>query len=114
MITEARIQALADILATWRDPEFWGSEGLGCAHCHVNEPMVFGLPFGALCWDCLALCFLGWDADRLIQWLGYQKQSYIRQGERKAALAAANKGNINEALEYERKYGVWLLQMPRP
>src|SRR3989304_3517343 len=96
--TDKERQALADVLATWRDPEFWGPAGCGCAHCHANEPIVFGLPFGALCWDCLGQGFLGWDSERLVQWLGRQKSACVRRDERIAALAAAKRSDITLAV----------------
>lgn len=102
-------------LHAWRDPEFWGPRGRGCARCHERPPVVWGLPCGALCFPCLAACFPGWDEERLIQWLGGQQATRIRQEERRAALAAYREhGYLAPARAYKAQYGVWLLDIPEP
>lgn len=110
-----RSRSVTPVVETWRDYEFWGPEGLGCAHCHEHPPVVFGLRFGALCWECLERCFMGWDAERLIQWLGRQKATLNRQQERRAAIRAwESRADLVPSLEYEEKYGVWLFDYPHP
>ena len=103
------------VVHAWRDPEFWGPQGRGCAHCHEHPAAVFGLPFGDLCFECLAAWFPGWDGERVIQWLGRQRAEFIRQGERLAAFTAWREHrDQGPALEYKRKYGNWLLDVPEP
>lgn len=106
---------------TWRDPEFLGPRGLGCARCHERPPIVWDAGFGdgtprdqkglhgALCEDCLARCFPGWSFDRLVDWLGRQREALIRNGRRAVVMKAVMNGDLEPAMEYERDYGVWLL-----
>ena len=37
MTTQAKSRQVEQ---TWRDPEFWGPRGRGCAHCHEGLPIV--------------------------------------------------------------------------
>lgn len=92
------MQVLA--VSAWHDPEFFGPEGMGCARCTEGAPAVWGLKCGALCWGCLAGCFHGWGEERLITWLGRQREVAIRQEERKAV--------------FRLWYGVWLLDVAHP
>ena len=105
-----------DAAATWRDPEFWGPKGRGCARCHERLPIVRDAGFGdgaglhgALCEDCLGRCFNGWSFERLVDWLGNQHTVLIRDGKRAAALKAARRHDLEPAREYEQEYGVWLI-----
>lgn len=101
--------------SAWRDSEFWDSfKGLGCALCQVNPPIIWGLSFGALCDRCLERCLPGWAFDRIVEWLGRQRLAFLRKAERQAVFQAARENDLGPALEYERKYGVWLLDRPRP
>lgn len=102
-------------LDAWRDPEFWGAKGLGCARCHENAPDVNIPP--PLCLDCLLRCFHGWDVNRLITWLGIQRANYVRQQERvevRRRYREGEGGSLRLAMEYRKKYAIWLLPMPEP
>ena len=108
------MQVLA--VSAWRDPEFWGAlDGVGCARCAEGEPVIWGLKCGALCWDCLTRSLPGWPEDRLIRWLGSQREAYIRSDERRKVFKAASGAEqVKRALDYELWYGVWLLGRPHP
>ena len=95
---------------TWRDPEFWGPRGRGCAHCHEELPVAKDAGFGgALCMDCLMRWFPGCSFDWMVSWLGKQQATLIRQQKREQALAAAERGDLTAAMTYEKEYGVWLV-----
>ena len=95
------------------DPEVYGPRGLGCSLCHENEPIIWGLAFGALCDVCLERCLPGWSFDRIVAWLGRQRVVLLRMAERAEALQAWRKRrDKGPALKYQQKYGVWLLEGP--
>ena len=110
----SQAEAQAEVIYAWRDPENMALVGLGCHRCHVRPPVVFGLPFGALCDACLERTLAPWAWERIEGWLVRQRGVKIRQGERRAVLRTWSPSNLGPALAYERKYGVWLLEYPHP
>ena len=97
----------------WLDPEVFGRRDLGCSLCHENEPVIWGLSFGALCDPCLERCLPGWSFDWIVDWLGRQRAIFLRKAERAAAIQAWQKRrDKGPALKYQQKYGVWLLERP--
>ena len=61
----------------WRDPEFWGAEGLGCSFCYV-EPAITWLSWGGIGFLCLWRWFPGRSEDWLLNWLHGQRVEYMR------------------------------------
>ena len=108
----SKAEAQAQVIYAWRDPEFLGPVGLGCHRCHVRPPIVFGLPFGALCDACLERTMAPRAWERIEGWLIRQRGVRFRQRERRAVFRADYP--VEAALAYERKYGVWLLEYPHP
>lgn len=108
---KARQVTGADAAEAARDSEFWGPSGLGCAHCHEEPAIVFGLPFatGALGERCLLRAMFPWDFERVSYWLDRQRGVYVRQEERKAALKAYREGDRSGVGIYRHKYGVDLV-----
>ena len=104
-----QFQTFAEAAAAWRDPEFLGPPGLGCSHCHAEEPLI-ETSFGALGERCLAAWFPNKPFEWVMEWLGRQHERLVRDRKRKEALEAARKGDYNLAVEYDHKYGVWLLE----
>ena len=99
-----------EVIYPWHDPEFWGAPGLGCARCHEQRPLVYGLPFGgALCEHCLLRIFTSFDFERLVKWLGRQRDLFLRSEERHRAYEAWRRGDDRLAIAYKEKYGVWLI-----
>ena len=71
MTTQAKSRQVEQ---TWRDPEFWGPRGRGCAHCHEGLPIVKDAGRGgALCMDCLMRWYPGRSFDWMVSWLGAQQ-----------------------------------------
>ena len=102
------------VAATWYDPEFWGPIGHGCSRCHEYPPFLF-FSYGGLCFPCLARCFKGWEEERLLLWLAGQHSRRLRlEAAGRARKAYRDYGSIGPALEYEKLYGVWLLDRPHP
>ena len=108
----SRKRTVRDAADAWRDPEGPARvlPGLGCARCHIRPPLVKGLPFGALCDACLEATMAPWGWERIAVWLGRQREVWVRQEKRRAALAAyRNKLDRRLADAYRAEYGVDLI-----
>lgn len=99
--------------AYWENPETWPPPGLGCSWCHIGRPIVWTMAWpggGGICEHCLLARFgEGFGRERIFDWLIGQAELHARQEERRLAIAAWRRGELDLVDQYREKYGVNLV-----